>query len=71
MALRYSDNYNGSEDRIAGICDPTGRIFALMPHPERYLERTRHPYWTRLSDKVKKLETPGMRMFRNAVAAVG
>lgn len=71
VALRYSDNYNGSEDRIAGICDPTGRIFALMPHPERYLEWTRHPYWTRLSDKVKKLETPGMRMFRNAVAAVG
>ncbi len=70
VALRYTDNYNGSEAGIAGICDPTGRIFALMPHPERYLEWTRHPYWTRLDDRIKKLETPGMMMFRNAVAAV-
>lgn len=69
VALRYTDNYNGSEDRIAGISDASGRIFALMPHPERFLDWSRHPYWTRLSDKVKKLDTPGMMMFRNAVAA--
>ncbi|MCC6427660.1 MAG: phosphoribosylformylglycinamidine synthase subunit PurQ [Phycisphaerales bacterium] len=70
IALRYSDNYNGSEGGIAGICDATGRIFALMPHPERYLDWMRHPYWTRLDERVKKLPTPGMMMFRNAVAAV-
>ncbi|GMV26643.1 MAG: phosphoribosylformylglycinamidine synthase subunit PurQ [Phycisphaerae bacterium] len=70
IAVTYTDNYNGSEGGIAGVCDATGRIFALMPHPERYLEWNRHPYWTRLDDRVKKLPTPGMLMFRNAVAAV-
>lgn len=69
VPLRYGENYNGSEDSIAGISDASGRIFALMPHPERYLEWTRHPYWTRLSDKVRRLPTPGMRMFQNAIAA--
>lgn len=69
VAVRYTDNYNGSEDSIAGICDTTGRIFALMPHPERYLEWNRHPYWTRLDGRTRALPTPGFAMFRNAVAA--
>ncbi|MFZ4572779.1 MAG: phosphoribosylformylglycinamidine synthase subunit PurQ [Phycisphaerales bacterium] len=70
VAVRYTDNYNGSEGAIAGICDSTGRVFGLMPHPERYLDWTRHPYWTRLPASLKSLETPGLRMFRNAVEAV-
>ncbi|MGH7130595.1 MAG: phosphoribosylformylglycinamidine synthase subunit PurQ [Phycisphaerales bacterium] len=72
VALRYGreDNPNGSTDDIAGICDATGRIFGLMPHPERYLDWTRHPFWTRLPEGVRRGETPGLRMFRNAVAAV-
>jgi len=70
VACRYRDNYNGSERSIAGICDATGRVFGLMPHPERYLEWTRHPYWTRLPQSIRSLETPGLRMFRNAVEAV-
>lgn len=41
-----------------------------MPHPERYLEWTRHPCWTRLPARLRSLETPGLRMFRNAVEAV-
>ena len=69
IALRYTDNYNGSQDSIAGVCDPTGRIFGLMPHPERFLEWTRHPYWTRLAPALRKEETPGLRIFRNAVEA--
>ncbi len=69
VALRYTDNYNGSQDAIAGLCDASGRIFGLMPHPERYLDWTRHPYWTRLPERVRTLETPGMRMFRGAVEA--
>jgi phosphoribosylformylglycinamidine synthase len=71
VAVRYTDNYNGSEGAIAGICDATGRIFGLMPHPERYLEWNRHPYWTRLGAGVRSGATPGMRIFRNAVEAVG
>jgi phosphoribosylformylglycinamidine synthase I len=70
VALRYRDNYNGSEGAIAGICDPSGRIFGLMPHPERYLDWTRHPYWTRLDPAIRRGQTPGLAMFRNAVEAV-
>jgi len=48
VAVRYDgDNPNGSVDDIAGICDPTGRIFGLMPHPERFVDVTQHPTWTR------------------------
>jgi len=43
----YPHNPNGSIANIAGICDNSGRIFALMPHPERYIRRTQHPQWTR------------------------
>jgi len=45
----YPHNPNGSIANIAGICDNSGRIFALMPHPERYIRRTQHPQWTRQS----------------------
>lgn len=34
IALHYVDDVNGSYQKIAGVCDPTGRIFGLMPHPE-------------------------------------
>ncbi|MCK5113858.1 MAG: phosphoribosylformylglycinamidine synthase I [Phycisphaerae bacterium] len=56
IALRYTNqagtpggeaNPNGSVDDIAGICDPTGRILGLMPHPERFVRATHHPQWTR------------------------
>lgn len=69
VALRYTEDVNGSVDRIAGICDPTGRVFGLMPHPERYLEWNRHPAWTRLSAERKAAEPIGLRMFKNAVEA--
>jgi phosphoribosylformylglycinamidine synthase len=69
VALRYIDNANGSQGAVAGICDPTGRIFGLMPHPERYLDWSRHPFWTRLPEGVRRGETPGLRIFRNAVDA--
>lgn len=69
VALRYTDNFNGSDGAVAGLCDATGRIFGLMPHPERYLDWSRHPFWTRLPGEVRRGETPGLRMFRNAVEA--
>jgi len=61
----YPANPNGSEGDVAGICDPTGRLFGLMPHPEAFLCRTNHPRWTR--EPVAE-PTPGTRMFQNAVA---
>ncbi len=69
VAVRYAEgeNFNGSADRIAGICDASGLVFGLMPHPERYTRWSQHPYWTRLDAGVRRGETPGMQMFRNAV----
>jgi phosphoribosylformylglycinamidine synthase len=43
----YPENPNGSIADIAGICDPTGTIFGLMPHPERAFHRITYPDWTR------------------------
>ena len=43
----YPDNPNGSEAEVAGICDVTGRVLGLMPHPERHIDPTQHPRWTR------------------------
>lgn len=70
IALLYTDNVNGSANAVAGICDPTGRVFGLMPHPERYLEWNRHPFFTSLPRDIAVGDTPGLRMFKNAVACV-
>lgn len=62
--MDYPANPNGSVDAIAGICNETGRIFGLMPHPEAYLHYTNHPRWTR--EKLPE-EGMGLAIFRNAV----
>lgn len=62
-ATPYPWSPNGSVDAIAGICDVTGRIFGLMPHPERYTHPTHHPRWTREGCR----EPDGLHIFRNAV----
>ncbi|QDU59633.1 Phosphoribosylformylglycinamidine synthase [Planctomycetes bacterium Pan216] len=62
-------NPNGSAGDVAGICDKTGRVFALMPHPERHVIPTQHPRWTRRGDQ--PTEGDGLRLFRNAVAFFG
>lgn len=71
---RFPDNPNGSIDDIAGICDPTGRIFGLMPHPEAYNHWTNHPDWTRRREAQRRTADPqpethpvGIRFFQNAV----
>ena len=63
----YPFNPNGSVDDIAGICDPTGRVFGMMPHPEGYLYRENHPRWTRENLPAEGL---GRQIFRNAVEYV-
>jgi phosphoribosylformylglycinamidine synthase len=62
----YPVNPNGSEGDIAGICDPSGRVFGLMPHPERHVEFHHHPRWTREGLGPDR-EGDGLRVFRNAV----
>jgi len=75
IALFYSDeqgntgagypfNPNGSENDIAGVCDASGRVFGLMPHPERHVRGTQHPQWTRMGAKEYG---DGFRIFQNAV----
>ncbi|MBW8017349.1 MAG: phosphoribosylformylglycinamidine synthase I [Planctomycetes bacterium] len=74
VAFRYVDadgntggfpvNPNGSTDHIAGLVDSTGRVMGLMPHPERFIQRTQHPRWTRHDET---LEADGVSIFKNAV----
>ncbi len=61
---QYPANPNGSWSNAAALCDPTGRIFGLMPHPEAFLDRTNHPRWTREEIPAEGL---GVTLFRNAV----
>jgi phosphoribosylformylglycinamidine synthase len=58
-------NPNGSEADVAGLCDATGRLLGLMPHPERFITWTQHPHWT---SKPARSECDGLAFFRRAVA---
>lgn len=70
-APEYPWNPNGSVDSIAAVCDETGRIFGIMPHPEAYLYTTNHPLWTRLeSNGNSSGEGQGLLLFKNAVEYV-
>jgi phosphoribosylformylglycinamidine synthase subunit PurQ / glutaminase len=64
VAVTYrGPNPNGAVDGIAGITDPTGRIFGLMPHPEAFVTRLNHPHWRRKAD----VGTLGLQVFLNGV----
>jgi phosphoribosylformylglycinamidine synthase subunit PurQ / glutaminase len=74
LVLRYCQNDactpqpfnpNGAARDVAGMCDRSGRVFGLMPHPERFIDRTQHPQWTRIPPFE---EGDGLQLFRNAVA---
>jgi len=68
LATEFPANPNGSLNSIAGICDPTGRIFGLMPHPEAFLSAYNAPDWTRQKvDGTLPGEGDGVVFFRNAV----
>jgi phosphoribosylformylglycinamidine synthase len=73
MPVGYPDDPNGSEGHVAGICDPTGRVFGLMPHPEAYVRPENHPDWTRLDrHELRRREREGgdgLRILRNGVRA--
>jgi phosphoribosylformylglycinamidine synthase len=69
----FPHNPNGSIFDIAGICDPSGRVFGLMPHPEAYNHWTNHPDWTLHKEQYWRAGQPlpnegaGIQLFRNAV----
>jgi len=45
--MEFPLNPNGSTNAIAGMCDASGRLMGLMPHPEAFVHYTQHPRWTR------------------------
>jgi len=74
---RWPFNPNGSLYDIAGVCDSTGRIFGVMPHPEAYNHYTNHPDWTRkreelarMGKEIEREEGEGISIFRNAVTYI-
>ncbi|HZU34877.1 MAG TPA: phosphoribosylformylglycinamidine synthase subunit PurQ [Gemmataceae bacterium] len=60
----YPVNPNGSQGDVAGLCDASGHVLGIMPHPERHVLPTQHPRWTR---EGLAPEGEGLRLFRNAV----
>jgi phosphoribosylformylglycinamidine synthase len=64
-AGQFPDNPNGSVDDIAGICDASGLVLGLMPHPERHVSTLQHPAWSSRDSASK--EGSGLAIFRNAV----
>ena len=67
---QWPDNPNNSPRAIAGICDPSGRLFGLMPHPDAYLYPFHHPRWHR-REAARAVEPAGdgLKIFRNGVDA--
>ncbi|MFQ5647040.1 MAG: phosphoribosylformylglycinamidine synthase subunit PurQ [bacterium] len=71
--MEYPANPNGSLESIAGLCDPTGRVFGQMAHPEAFLLFENHPHWTKIKDNLRRQGKPapakgdGQTFFRNIV----
>lgn len=60
VALRYSGhNPNGSTADIAGVCDPTGLVLGLMPHPENHVIARQHPEASRRRRRGEPAPTTG------------
>jgi phosphoribosylformylglycinamidine synthase subunit PurQ / glutaminase len=62
--VAYPESPNGAQGNVAGMCDSTGRVFGLMPHPELHIDRMHHPRWTRGEGKENG---DCLRLFQNAV----
>ncbi|QEM68573.1 phosphoribosylformylglycinamidine synthase subunit PurQ [Geobacter sp. FeAm09] len=65
--MEFPLNPNGAQNAIAGLCDPTGRLMGLMPHPEAFVHYTQHPRWTR--EELPE-EGDGLKLYRNAAEYV-
>lgn len=64
-AAQGPPNPNGSAADIAGLCDESGRVLGLMPHPERFVVATQHPCWTA---RGMRGAGDGLALFRRGVA---
>jgi phosphoribosylformylglycinamidine synthase I len=68
IALRYSEDVNGSHGRIAGVCDPSGLVLGIMPHPEAAVSLLQHPRSTTFEKR--DAEGVGLKFFRNCVSYI-
>ncbi|WP_288832611.1 phosphoribosylformylglycinamidine synthase subunit PurQ [uncultured Corynebacterium sp.] len=59
VVFRYTDNFNGSVNAIAGVTNETGRVVGLMPHPEHAIEVLTGP------------STDGLGLFLSAISSIG
>ena len=66
ITFTYPKNPNGSMMDIAGICNIQGNVMGMMPHPEKFVSKYQHPYWTRMGDRLPE-EGAGLKIFRNVV----
>lgn len=70
--MEFPQNPNGSTGAVAGICDGTGRVFGLMPHPEAAVSLYQYPDWTRRREEGSRKgralseEGEGLMIFKNA-----
>lgn len=64
--LPFPFNPNGAQGNVAGVCDETGRVLGLMPHPERHCHPAHHPQWTRCDPQLRR-KPDGLAIFENAV----
>ncbi|MGD9676088.1 MAG: phosphoribosylformylglycinamidine synthase subunit PurQ [Candidatus Bipolaricaulia bacterium] len=71
-AERYPENPNGAELACAALCDPSGRILGIMPHPEAYLSLFNHYDWPRIRRERPGTSEDGAGLvwFRNVVRTV-
>ncbi|PJF29356.1 MAG: phosphoribosylformylglycinamidine synthase [Phototrophicales bacterium] len=58
----YPYNPNGAMSDIAGLCNPQGNVFGLMPHPENHIFTWQHPHFRRRETKIT-----GLRIFQNGI----
>lgn len=65
--MEFPANPNGAQNGIAGICDPSGLLMGLMPHPEAFVHYTQHPRWTR--EQLPE-EGDGLILYKNAAEYV-
>jgi phosphoribosylformylglycinamidine synthase len=69
VSTSYPANPNGSPEGIAGMTSTTGRVLAMMPHPERVFRTVQNSYVA--LEHIDREDGPWLRLFRNVRVALG
>ena len=65
----WPDNPSGSPGGAAALCDRSGRVFGVMPHPEAYLYAENHPRWAAADERTDG-PGAGLGIFATGIAAI-